>query len=224
MPANNELNVQTYDAVRDEIQTGDVLLYRGKSLISRAIRMIGRTPYSHAGMAGWINGTEHARLFAYEMHMFAGGTATHLRAHAKLWPRQIDVYHVSDMHVEFKFLNASRTLQGYPQSYDRRAAMAQMADFCEPGVYGWSHLWWIALLNLPVVRWFAKRSTGDQLHDGEHPPFCSEAVAFAIKQSFTDVVPNTPDHFTHPADLARSPLLHYKFTLDSPAYAEPNKL
>jgi len=218
MPAADERVIHPYDEARSEIQTGDVLLYRGKSIMSRCIQTASQGPYSHVGLAGWVNGSEYARLFAYEMHAFAGGSATHLRSHAELWPGQIDVYHVSDMHVVFKQDSQNGKLQGYPKTYNRRKAMALMAEFCEPGAYGWHHLCVNALIHLPIIRWWVRPPTDDQINDRSRPPFCSEAVAYVLKHAFTDVVLNTPDHWTKPYDLAQSPLLHYKFTLGQPNY------
>jgi hypothetical protein len=45
-----------YPAIRGEIQDGDILLFRGKSWLSRLICWITRSPYSHAAILGWWNG------------------------------------------------------------------------------------------------------------------------------------------------------------------------
>src|SRR6187200_3309553 len=42
-----------YPEARQEIKTGDVLLFRGTSAVSRIIRWGSRSPYSHAGLAAW---------------------------------------------------------------------------------------------------------------------------------------------------------------------------
>src|SRR5215211_3406336 len=45
-----------YPDVRNRIQDGDILLFRGKSWFSRLLRWGTRSPYSHSGILGWWNG------------------------------------------------------------------------------------------------------------------------------------------------------------------------
>jgi hypothetical protein len=40
-----------YDAVRDDINTGDIILFSGKSRVSSIIKLFSRSPWSHVGMA-----------------------------------------------------------------------------------------------------------------------------------------------------------------------------
>ena len=219
MPADNERIHLPYDDVRDYILDADVLLYRGRSLISKFIQVAGRSRYSHAALAGWTNGDDpdspYSRLMAYEMLRF-GGTGTHLRSHAEKWPGKIDVYRVSDLFTTFEWDTSLNAQRGQSRVLDRRLAVAKMKDFCRTGEYGRWHLIKAAFQHTPVIRFFFKPPTDDQIeHDGM-PPFCSEAIAYALRKAFADVVANTPDRFTEPGDLARSPLLHYMFTLDAP--------
>lgn len=44
-----------YAEVRDKIRNGDIVLFRGRSLISRCICWLTRSTYSHAGVVGWWN-------------------------------------------------------------------------------------------------------------------------------------------------------------------------
>jgi hypothetical protein len=55
--------------------------------------------------------------------------------------------------------------------------------------------------------------TDDQMENGR-PPYCSQAISYAYRVGAgVDLVPNAADCMTEPADLARSGLLHYQFTL-----------
>ena len=45
----------TYQDLRTEIKTCDILLYQGKNWFSRAIRWVIGSPYSHAGIVVWWN-------------------------------------------------------------------------------------------------------------------------------------------------------------------------
>ena len=42
-----------FDKLRDTIEDGDVILFRGRTSLGRLIRWVTRAPYSHAGLAGW---------------------------------------------------------------------------------------------------------------------------------------------------------------------------
>ena len=44
-----------YSEVRAQVRSGDILLFRGRALLSRIIRKITRSPYSHAGILAWWN-------------------------------------------------------------------------------------------------------------------------------------------------------------------------
>lgn len=202
---------------RSYVLDGDILMYSGKSLLSMAIQVAGLSLYSHAGMAGWTNGdpaNPYNCLMAYEM-LAAGGQGTHLASHVEKY-KFVHVYRVSDTHTTYRWDRLGRVVVGETAVFDRKLAVRIMRRFCRPGEYGRLHLFWTALRYAPVLRFFFRQPTDDELEDRTHPPYCSEAVSYAIRNAFTDVVRKTPDHYTSPGALARSPLLHYMFTLVEP--------
>ena len=204
-----------YADAREHILDADVLLYASRGLIPDIIKIATLSQYSHVGLAGWTNGnpvSEHARLMSYEM-LVRGGQSSTLSSHAEKWPGTIDVYRVSDMHTAYSWNATLKTQIGLTAVLDRKKAVTLMRDFCRPGEYGKIHVFWTALNHLPGLRIFFRPPTNDQLEDRSRPPYCSEAVAWALRKAFTDVVRNMPDHYTSPGALARSPLLHYMFTL-----------
>jgi hypothetical protein len=203
-----------YSAAREHILDADVLLYGGRSFVAKCIQVGTLSQYSHAGMAGWTGNPSDpaSRLMAYEMLWF-GGQGSLLSAHAEQWAGKIDVYRVSDTHTSFSWDEQLKLQVGKTAVLDRKLALSTMRDFCRPGAYGKMHLLWTAMIHLPVFRFFYRQPTDDQLEDRERGPYCSEAVAYAMRKAFTDVVMNTPDHYTSPGALARSPLMHYMFTL-----------
>jgi hypothetical protein len=206
-----------YNEARPHILDADVLLYRGKSMFARAINALTRSEYSHAGLAGWANGPDcsYGRLLCHEM-VLTGGRITPLSAHAEKWPGCIDVYRVQDTHASYRWDPTSKIQITNHEVLFRKNAVAEMRDLCRPGEYGWLNLAWSSLYYIPFIRFFLRPPTNDQLENKKLPPYCSQAVAYALRKSFTDVVRNTPDCFTQPIDLSRSPLLHYMFTLDAP--------
>ena len=222
MPTPSQLKYIDYDTAREHIRDADVLLFRGRALISRAIKIGTRSDYSHVGLAGWSNGSEWARLSCYEM-VWSGGQGVSLRHYAETIPGQVDVYHVQDMHVEMVWDHIRKELVGTPKTLNRRMAVALMQDFCRPGTYGKWHLVYNMVTRLPVLRIFFRPPNDDQFEDGSRMPVCSEAGSNVLKRSFTDVVRQTSDMHTSPGDLARSPLLHYKFTLDTPKISVEEK-
>lgn len=52
-----------YETVRNEIKDGDIILYRGSSLLARAIQYFDGAHYNHAGVAKWVGN----RLFTIDM-------------------------------------------------------------------------------------------------------------------------------------------------------------
>lgn len=62
------MDLTTYNKIRDEIRTGDVLAFGGKGRTSNIIKNITNSPYSHVGVALWITPmhTEINRLFIIE--------------------------------------------------------------------------------------------------------------------------------------------------------------
>jgi hypothetical protein len=81
--------------------------------------------------------------------------------------------------------------------------------------YGWANLCRAALLHLPIFRFLVRPDTNDN-GASTRPPFCSEAVAMAVRAGGVDPVPNLADRLTEPGDLARSAFYEYRCTLISP--------
>ncbi len=181
-------NTQPYSEVRHLISNGDLLLFRGKGILSRVIGIAGRSRYSHAGMACWW----HDDLFLLEVQR-TGGRAVSLSTQIEKYPGQWDLFATDTTH----------NLAGVTQF------MRQLCG-CD---YGFSGLAAAALLHLPVVRWFVRPSMDNDACD-RRPPFCSQACAMAYRLGGgIDPVPQLPDRLTEPGDLARSQFFQYRFTL-----------
>lgn len=217
MPNTFQQLVVPFDYAAPAIFDADVLLYRGKSLFSKAIQAADHSRYSHAAMAGWVNGHEDPStdLLCYEVRQWTGGRITTLAWQAATYPKQIDVYRLSDSYTAFLWDSAKKQQYGQTAVLKRKEAVHRMRQLAKPGEYGWHNLFWVSLFHLPLLRWFMPTIDNDQLVL-KRPPFCSQAVANAVRTAFTDLVRHTPDCMTGPGDLGRSPLLHYMFTLDSP--------
>lgn len=179
-------------AADGELRCGDVLLFRGRSIVARAIGVAGRSAYSHAAMLGIWRGT----AMVMEVREFVGGRLVTLDSQVARYSGQIDVFTVR-----------GRAYYRY-QAVD---AMLRLAG-CEYGYWGVARA---ALAHLPIVRWrLAPQADDLESWDGS-APFCSQGVAMAMRAGEVDPVPNLADRSTEPGDLARSAALEYRCTLVS---------
>lgn len=185
----------------DRIESGDVLLFRpGRSPLARLISAAGRGDYSHAAVAAWWG----YDLFCLEVREWHGGRAVLLSHEVARRPGLIDVYRLRPQtKCNCRPIATCRQIQG---------AVRKMLRFAGSRYGYWSVLR-TALYHLPIVRMCIKPLTDDRMENGR-PPYCSQAVAYAYRVGAgIDLVPNAADCVTEPADLARSALLEYQFTL-----------
>lgn len=176
--------------IRTPLRTGDILLFRGRGLISWAIRSVTLSPYSHVAIA-YVDGLVP---FCLEMREGRGYRALPIdRAAGKA---AIDVYRVlfdeydpdraiEEMRIfKYKAENQSKVFSGY--SY-----------------------WMIVkrwLRSVPIIRGLFRQPNGDD--DPLGSDFvCSTTVAYAVRQAGVDLVHNLPDALTTPGDIARSAAL-----------------
>jgi hypothetical protein len=183
-------NLVRYSEARREIGDADVLLFRARGLLWRAVAVAGRSEYTHAAMAGWWN----RRLMCVEMTS-GGGRAQLLSNIVEQWPGVIDVYALKESQLLF-----SRS----------RAIHAMIAITGKD--YGWWNLLAASLYHLPVFRFLVPPDPEDT-ETTDWPPFCSQAVSLAMRAGGLDPVPQLADRLTEPGDLARSAILEYRSTL-----------
>jgi hypothetical protein len=182
---------RAYAAVRRQIATGDLLLFRGTI---RLIAVAGRSEYTHAAMAVWWGDD----LFAVEVREWHGGRAVMLSSQVAKFPGAIDHYVANP--------------QGRWPEFNRDGAAAYMRRLCGCP-YGYLGVLQAGLLHLPLVRFVRKPQT-DDLHPSHRPPFCSQACSMAYRLGGgVDPVQHLADEITEPADLARSPFFRFDHTL-----------
>jgi len=181
-----------YREVRDQIRDSDLLLFRQRGLVA----MAGRGKHGHAAMAAWWGDD----LFLLETRAVVGSRAVTCSSQVKRYSGRIDVFQVNP---------GNR----WPE-YDRAGAVRFMRRLAGRE-YGYVALLAAALLHLPILRILA-RPTTDDTSVAARPPFCSDACAMAYRLGGgVDAVPYLADRLTEPADLARSALFRYVFTLVS---------
>lgn len=156
--------------------------------------MAGRGWHRHAAMAAWWG----EDLFCLEVLEWYGGRAVMLSSRVAGRPGRIDVYATDP--------------EGRWPEFDRAGAVRMMRRLCGCR-YGWRSLLAAALVHLPGVRRMV-RPEAEEEASGSRPPYCSHACALAHRLGGrVDPVPHLADRLTEPADLARSALYAYRFTL-----------
>lgn len=183
--------VVRYASVRESIQDADLLLFRGRGVVSRFIRVAGRGHYSHAAMPVWARSS----LLCCEVREFHGGRAVTLSSQVRLYPGCIDVYRTVPPCVSTP---GQRSFDaGYAADLMLRKAGTK---------YGYSAVLKAGLLHLPFVRLWQTPDTDDE-------SVCSEALASCLRKAGMDPTPNLSDRLTEPNDLARSICFQYLWTL-----------
>lgn len=161
---------------KPDIQDADLLLFRGKGVISRFIRSFGRGKYSHVAKASWLKG----ELFCLEVREWKGGRAVTLSSQVQKFPGQIDVYETNALHLP---------------GYDRAKSDSLMLLFA--GIeYGYLDIMETAALHTWGLRILATANVDDDFVS-KRPPYCSAACAIADRVGGGDrpsAQPGRQDH------------------------------
>lgn len=197
-----------YDKATQQLREADVLLYRGKGLLSKLIQLGGRGPWSHAAVATQLDGD----WFVAEVREWYGGRIVSLDDQVRRYPGQIDIFR-----PKLTEAPASAVARMNVTRYMRRRAG------CD---YGWDAVLQAAVLHLPLVRiaisklpWLCKFVTRayerriSHLKALEQWPYCSMAIDAAFRSIDIDIVPHLDSRLTEPSDLARSYFLQYVGTI-----------
>jgi hypothetical protein len=192
-------NYVRYDDVREQIEDGSLLLFRGRGLFSRAIETAGRSPYSHAAMAGWVRRTQDNRgiLMCVEVREKIGARAVNLSNQVLLFPGRIDVY---------------RPTPGFRASCDVAGVVTEMFRLTGQA-YDYASVLWSAFAYLLIFRWFMAPDFGRPTRAAGALD-CSGTIAWAFdKVANVLLCPNTRHEHVTPGDLGRCPYFDYVFTL-----------
>jgi len=165
-----------YLDIRNDIQDGDILLFRGKSWISRLICWITRSPYSHSAILGWWNG----RLMVLEA-VATGIVASRMSLVVNKYSGKVELWTTDENLSRFEVIHAAQLLLGKRYS------------------------------KYKLVRNFMRLLLGrgrDEPIDPEAPPedfVCSEFVSRVWRAGGIDLSKDSPDMYTKPSDIAKSP-------------------
>ncbi len=190
----------TYDYARQHIWDGDLVAFRNDSLVS----WVGRSEYSHVGMAVWRQDDHGDTLCIAEFREFAGARVVSFKSQVRKFPGLIDVYRPE-----------------FPDSHhyaiaDRAATI--MFRQCVSGLeYDYGGIAKLAIMHLPIVSYIGSRLLGFGQDQGfnpspwQSPKFCSFGFDWAYRRAIgelrfdTDWVPVKLLHsrMVEPGDLTR---------------------
>lgn len=171
------------------IRTGDVLLFRGRSLFAWLIKLRTRSVYSHAGFAVRVRANCYERVCVLEALEPHGVRLYPLDSYV-LAGDKIDWYQLTDASLNHESV-ASYALQKLGMRYS------------------WRSLWWsfsrLAWLLKKVCRW---KSAPDPARF-----FCSELVADSLRHAGFDADEDLVPIETDPGAVARFTCLHRRGSL-----------
>ncbi len=176
----NDIPDLDYGQSRSHIKNGDVLMYRGRSIESRIIRLVTGSPYSHAGLAAWWND----RLMVLEA-VGKGVIVTPISRNIRSYSGRVEWF---------------TSVDEIPD--DQRLRMVEFAQRELGKEYA---LWRAMILGLRVL--FQRDiESKDQLRREERL-FCSHYVSETYNSIGRDLKKGVSDRFMSPGDIAASPLL-----------------
>ena len=193
------MNFVPYHEAEGQIKESDVLLFRGEGLVSWLIKRYSSGVHSHVGMAHW----DDDDLQCVEFREFKGGRAVSLKRVIETHPNNVDVFRAA-RHIEFED-------NDYIFTDDVANEIADAMKDITGLPYGWKNFWKLGKHYLPFCR-LAKQNIKDD--DPTNVFVCSTAVAYAYRVAYVDPVPSLADSAVTPADLARSSIFQYKFTIE----------
>lgn len=190
------------------IEDGDILLFRGKGIVSRLIEKYSFGRYSHVGIANWNDGN----LMCLEMREFRGGRSVYLESQIDSEKTEIDVYKVShNMSYKTYHMNKLYNVDKTLNNLTRQRIVNRMIEYVTGQPYGWSNIGKILLTYLPFTRLLWGYNTEDDYETKYH--ICSSAVSYCYRTEYIDLVPMLSDQYVTPNHISRSALLKYQFTL-----------
>jgi hypothetical protein len=167
-----------YGGIRGKIQDGDILLFRGKSWISRVICRVTGSPYSHAAIVAWWSD----RLMVLEA-VGKGIVVSRMSVVVNQYSGKVELWTTDEKLVRTEVIRAAQRLLG------KRYSLSKL-------VRNFARL----VLGRP------RHDEADP--DAPPADFvCSEFVSRVWRAGGIDLVKDAPDVYTKPSDIAKSPRL-----------------
>mgnify|MGYP002632137339 FL=1 len=202
------MNPIKYNQAKELIQEGDILLFQGSGIIGFLIKRYTGGLHSHVALAH----KDGDILECVEFREFMGGRSVSLKSQVDNAPLSIDVFRPVKS-ISYEEIDEEGNFKLVEKNYTKEVASAMTEDIIrwtgQP--YGWKNIWKMLLRFIPGARLFQQNFNDDEVAKAK---VCSTAVTVALRRNYMDPVPYLADDRVSPADLARSPLLQYLFTID----------
>lgn len=208
-----------YSEAKRYIQTGDVLLFTGTSLVSYLLQIVGEGYFSHAAMTivnkEIENGVQSITVDAIEFREWIGSRIINLENYVKQNSGQIHVFRPVQEYHECVYDCKKREISSRVVKYNPELLIKEFKALT--GLpYGWYRIWYLAKYHMTLLRLFFgidNKSKDDTLEKEDYYPVCSTIVARLFQKYYTDLVKYRSNYRTEPSDISRSPILSYLFTL-----------
>jgi len=202
-----------YKEAKKYIKDADVLLFQAPPFPSIGFWITRYTGgiHSHVALAHWSNN----RLMCVEQREFKGGRSVVLKSQVAQHPNRIDVYrakpHVTIPEVSYEDGHLGIKLVNTKLGDQRCKAIIDTALDITGQPYGWKNIWKIFVGYAPLLRLARSNKNGDM--EVSDCNVCSTLGSYAFRINYADPVPGLKDARTSPADLERSFLFDYLFTI-----------
>lgn len=165
-----------YGGIRGKIRDGDILLFRGKSWISRLICRVTGSPYSHSAIVAWWSD----RLMVLEA-VGKGIVVSRMSVVVNQYSGKVELWTTDENLARTDVIRAAQRLLG------KRYSLSKLAR---------------NLVRLVLGR--PRHEDADP--DAPPADFvCSEFVSRVWRAGGIDLVKDAPDMYTKPSDIAKSP-------------------
>ena len=206
------------------LETGDVALFRGCSLLSWLISGYTDSKYTHVGL---VKRDEEERIVELvEFREFKGGRSSNLETAVKDASGRIDIYRPVDPFVTLTpEWDAEGNLQLTTDEIPfegKRVVRALKILTGQP--YGMSRILWLWLRKAVFLRMLMSfvPEKSEDVNAALECPVCSTSVAYVFNRSGYLLLNNKNPNLVEPGEIALSPHLQYLFTLtaDTPVTKE----
>jgi hypothetical protein len=167
-----------YPGIRREIQDGDILLFRGKSWLSRIICRVTGSPYSHAAIVAWWD----ERLMVLEA-VGQGIVVSRMSIVVSRYSGKVELWTTDENLARPEVIRVAQRLLG--KRYSPYKLIRNLGRLV-----------------------FGRPRHDDADPEAPPEDFvCSEFVSRVWRAGGIDLVGDAPDMYTKPSDLAKSPHL-----------------
>lgn len=200
-------NIISLEESLTKIKEADVLLYKAQDFPSVSWWIAEYTGgiHSHVGLAH----KDRNDWYCVEQKEFRGGRSIYLPNAVRRNPGRIDVYRVVPVVYEPYF---NGEIKWIPKEFTEEVAneVTRTALQITGNPYGWTNIYNIAKGYAPFFRLRRTDKGDDEISQAY---VCSTVISYSFRINYVDPCPHISDGRTTPADIARSAVLKYMFTI-----------